>query len=853
MSRALVSPRRKFGNCRPSLERLESRLALSLTSPMGGGSTILGPSVSTLDTTSPAPLGPDLTVLSTTPTSGSALTQSPTTVTVLFDRPIDSSTFGSEDVVIEQFVDGSWQDASDPANLPLETTDDSGTQLILTLPNALALGQYQIVFSGNSFLSGVDGSMLASVGSDQVLGQFTIAAPAPPPVAPPAATLATATDLGSPSTGLITVKGALDLASNPGAVQLYKIELPNGQFWRLGSAIAAERIGSPLNSLLSLFDAQGNLLLTTTTGRVDALNDPFFFTGLRGGTYYIGVSGVGNAPGQPGGYDPVSGQAGTASPTANGGTFLLNVVADPVLAPTQLLGYTIDRADPIGPPTGVSLTFSGPLNMTSIAGKSAQGIVLVNQAGQSFPITAIAANPGQTVYSFVWDQALPTGRYTVKIPSADNGGLTDLAGLTPSAPGQPAGTLLSFVVVAQTLGTSDSSNIGPLYNFQNASVERQGTITPLSAANYRFVVLWDGFFKIQVQSPGVTPAVTLYGPSGIQTLSTGGPGNLLFRSIHLTPGMYILQLTNPSRTTIHVDWVLASTTDFDSLLMNGVGQGPALNLRLMTPTTDGSATDANSGVSGPTASNAGAAGGSVTGSTPGTSSSAGRDFASAAGLAGPVSSFTLYLSAGGTLVGRPDTAPGYTASPSASQGPGMVALSSGGIGTFQRLGFGEASTLSSSSTPVQDPELGDGTGAPEGPAPVDGAIVAAKASKDEKEQEREQDGDRQVVQAAELIASLGNQAGRWLARFAGQDIRVDPAQVAADPIAVASDGAPASRRKDVVRYAEINTPIVIGAATVMAMQYYRPLRRWVAKTRGKSDLQSSLASRNRVRGPHGRI
>lgn len=844
MSHALISPRRKFACCRPSVERLESRLALSLTAPLGVTSSIAGPSVSALDTTAPAPLGPNLTILGTTPAAGAELTQPITTVTVTFDRPIDPSTFGT-DVVINQFVNGSWQPAEDLNNPPLETTDATGTQLILTLPAALGVGQYQLVFSGGSLLSGLDGSMLASVGTDQVLGQFTIAAPAPTPVVP---TIATAPDLGSPATGLITVAGALDLTTRSGAVQLYKFELPDGHFWRLASAIDAQRIGSPLNSTLTLFDAQGNVLLSTSTGRVGALADPFFFKGLSGGTYYLGVSGFGNVPGQPGGYNPVTGQSGTASVSAKGGSFLLHLAADPSDVPTQLVSSTIDHADPLGPPTGVSLAFSGPLNMASIAGKEARGIVLVNQAGQSFPIAATAANVGQSLFSFVWNEALPAGHYTLEIPSAGQGGLTDLAGLTPVAPGQPAGTLLTFDVAPATAGPADPNNLGPLYNLQNNPVERQGTITPLAALNDRFVVLWNGYFQIEVQSSAASLAATLYGPNGIQVLNNGTGDNLVHKPIYLTRGMYILQLTNTGNTAIHVDWVLSSGTDFESLLMNGVGQGPALNMRLMSPSVDASSTNASAGVAGPAENTAGV----LSGSSAGASASSGHDVGFATGSGGLVTSATLYYTVAGTLVGRPATPPGANASTSAVPGAGLVALSSGGIGVPQRIGFGEASMPGFSSTAEEDGESPDGAGSPGGPAPVDGAVVAAKAA---NEPEKEPDGDRQVVATAELVARLGKEAGRWLARLAGQDVRIDPTEVPADPIAVARDDAPApaARPRGTVRYAEINTPIVIGAATVMAMQYYRPLRKWIARPRGQSDPPSSLAWRNRVRGPHGRF
>ena len=63
---------------------------------------------------------------------------------------------------------------------------------------------------------------------------------------------------------------------------------------------------------LSLFGADGTLLATRNagTGIPSNPNDPYLFTGLERGTYYVGVSAAENVPYTPGGYDPVLGIPG---------------------------------------------------------------------------------------------------------------------------------------------------------------------------------------------------------------------------------------------------------------------------------------------------------------------------------------------------------------------------------------------------------------------------------------------------------------------------------------------------------------------------------------------------------------
>ena len=109
--------------------------------------------------------------------------------------------------------------------------------------------------------------------------------------------------------------------ADPYAVSLYRIHLDPGHFWRLGLEVTAQRDGGTLDTALALFDDQGRPIATDEVGRKDAPKDPYLFAGLNPGTYYVGVSGVGNLPGPEGGYDPATGSAGSVPQTQDGGPY----------------------------------------------------------------------------------------------------------------------------------------------------------------------------------------------------------------------------------------------------------------------------------------------------------------------------------------------------------------------------------------------------------------------------------------------------------------------------------------------------------------------------------------------------
>ncbi len=261
------------------------------------------------------------------------------------------------------------------------------------------------------------------------------------------------------------------------------------------------RDGSALDSALALFDDQGRPIATDEFGRLDAPYDPYLFAGLRQGTYYVGVSGTGNLPGEPGGYDLTTRSAGSVPQAQAGGHFTLHVVADPADSPTQLLSFAVDQADPRDPqPTGLTLGFSGTINVVGPASGINDAIEVVDQAGHTWPVAFANYNESEARISYLFRQPLPEGVYTVRLPA--QGGLVDLAGLSPVAPGEPDGVLGTFTV-GPSPARSDPTDLGALLpDAALAGVPISVALVPGASASYRVVLTFPSIYKFQGQYSG---------------------------------------------------------------------------------------------------------------------------------------------------------------------------------------------------------------------------------------------------------------------------------------------------------------------------------------------------------------
>ena len=232
-------------------------------------------------------------VIGTSPAADSVLTASPSTFRVRFDSPLNAQTVASTDVFVQSMgQDGSLRPAFDTPEFILGAVDpDDPSSFVLIPPSSLEPGHYRLVLSGSSHLTGLDGSPAADPeGRDLALADFTVGRPG--------VGLADAVDLGPVGPVVREVQGALDFQANPSDVALYEVTLGRGHRWRLGVEVAAQTQGSPLDSLLTLFDATGRPIRSVDAGRPGSENDPYLFVGLDAGHLLPGRLGPGGRAGR---------------------------------------------------------------------------------------------------------------------------------------------------------------------------------------------------------------------------------------------------------------------------------------------------------------------------------------------------------------------------------------------------------------------------------------------------------------------------------------------------------------------------------------------------------------------------
>ncbi|WP_435010525.1 hypothetical protein P12x_001796 [Tundrisphaera lichenicola] len=508
------------------------------------------------------------------PETGAEFSQSPTSVTVAFNRPINLDTLGSDLAIIR--LDSQGNPISG-FQLNLCTFDPDGLQLTGTIPGPLESGHYQVWIAGDSGISDLEGNLLLPDGQPAILGEFSVVIHG--------IGLTDAIDLGTPGSSTMEISGSLDFKKDPYSVSLYKISLPEGQFWRLGLEVSSQRDGGSLDTALSLFDAQGRLISSDELGRIDAPFDPYLFTGVNPGVYYIGVSGTGNLPDLDGGYDPATGSPGSIPQVQDGGIFRLQIVADPVNAPVSLRAIDVIHADPLDPsPTGLSLQFSGSIQTGGQDGdlstRMDHGIELVGPDGQLWPVMALSYDESKSRITYLFQDHLEAGRYTIRLPV--DYGLVDLAGLSPVAEGQPSRVLGGFDVKARE-GAPDLTDLGALRPGRfSVGTAFQIALDPGSSRSYRFVVTFPTIYSFQLSDSGVPIPVRgnghdLQASIGSRDSSLIGGSN----QMTLDPGVYSIRIENNSNEMVDSHFSIIHNAYNELIFKNGVGQGPGLPVRLI--------------------------------------------------------------------------------------------------------------------------------------------------------------------------------------------------------------------------------------------------------------------------------
>ena len=580
--------RRLNGRHRPHFDRLECRLPLSGSgSSLTTGSSLVN---GTSTRSSHSAIDSSLSIISTNPSTSSKLALSPSTLTVRFDRPLDDFSIGNGDFGLVQVgSDGTTKPLAVGATKLVEVLDPSdstGSQIALTLAKPLIDGHYELLSLGDNQLQGIDGTSLANDGQDVVISDFTIGAESNG--------FSSAVDLGIPTSTDTIHSDVLNLAGDPSAVNYYKLTLAPGHHWRLGLEISTQADRGRLDSTLSLFDANGHLVATNSVGRADDPGDPYLFAGLAPGVYYVGVSAKGNVPGPTGVYGLSNTIIGSSASGQTGGPFQLHIVADVADQPTKVLGLRVDHADPLSSnPTGLTLQFDGSIQLSALTTSKQPAVTLVDQNGQDWPLIPTQYVEALGQLSFVLNQALPAGHYSVELTG--QGGLVDLAGQTPVVDGLPPGVLGTFKVAPTTKAPGDLGPILP--SVAISGLDANLVVSPLSTLSRPFVIVVPGVYSLRGvnATKGVTFSLTDARSNVIANSSNATKEGSA--DVYLTSGSYTLTLANanalPSDVAITI---LERGILFSQLLDGGVGQGPAFNLRLVTPMTNfGQTTDLFSG------------------------------------------------------------------------------------------------------------------------------------------------------------------------------------------------------------------------------------------------------------------
>lgn len=504
----------------------------------------------------------------TTYINGVSWNASQNTLTVDFNQPGLEWYLQPGDILLEPanpntpaplLQDETWVDTSTDTFAPYQVSNPP-----------LVPGAYDIVLQDD-----YNTEQVWSMNGPVRLGELTIV---PAPVAP---NLSTATPLGTIGTHMQSLSGSLDLSTQEN-VNLYEITLAPGHVWRLGVQLQAQQIGSPLQGALSLFDSNGTVVATANYGAegLDSPPDPYLFSGLNPGVYYIGVSGAGNLAGQPGGYDPSGfGNFGKSGVQQPGGNYTLDLFADPADTPTQVIGAQLQWGDPLGTsPTGLVLSFSGSIDINSLnSNNSSQpAFWLVDQSGHTWNVVPASYNASQAQITLAFAQPLPPGEYALY--NSWSNGLTDLAGWVPVAPGLPPGVLATWTVSPRT-AAAVPGDLGTVWPSQPDGVSNSELILPGQSVTSQVFVPVEGLYTLQTSVPQGSLAVEQAGPGGLVVVDPGSEATSQQYTLVLQPGAYIFSFANLGTQETLATWgIKPSIIDHETLTDNGVGQSVALGL-----------------------------------------------------------------------------------------------------------------------------------------------------------------------------------------------------------------------------------------------------------------------------------
>ncbi len=213
--------------------------------------------------------------------------------------------------------------------------------------------------------------------------------------------------------------------------------------------------------------------------------------------------------------------------------------------------------------------------MSNSAGTSP--VLLYDASGKAWPMT-LSSYAGSQV-SFVFNQPLPQGQYTVVVPPS--GGLADLTGRAPVSPGPNPGVLATFTVEPQT-SQAVAGNLGVLWPSPQIQVSQFATIPPEYEFVSRVVVPVTGLYTLETTFTQGSVAILRDGPDGVASIDPASTSNTY--EMPLEAGVYLVSFRTVGAQQAVGQWTFkVASIDHESIVDNGVGQGAALSLGLVNP------------------------------------------------------------------------------------------------------------------------------------------------------------------------------------------------------------------------------------------------------------------------------
>lgn len=748
------------------------------------------------------------------------------------------------------------------ATLRLSLSDATGTELIVPMQKfnygdyeydnvTLPAGQYEIDLVGGTSISYAasgaygPGPLLWDPNQDQPIGTFTILGQG-----------ATISPLDSSLIPGQTTWGWIDPSNSTAAVDLYKFTLPAGNLWQVGLAISANSIGSSLLTDLSLFEADGTLIASRNsgTGIPANPNDPYLFAGLEPGTYYVGISGASDVPYSPGGYDPVLGTPGLNGITQSGGLFALNLVESPHTQTTRLLSSTLDySASGQDSPTGITLTFSGPIDLSNLFVPDIQesALELVDSRGQTWPLTAESYEVSDASLKLIFDRPLPPGSYTLVSPATH--GLVDLAE-QPVLPTNGSSSVLASWNVSPSAQPPAPNNLGVLWPLSSNQTGSTGMgsfqeTTDLAAGQsivFSFDVIVPGYHKLQTEITAGDIAVEITENNSTTILYASTDQALNSDLLRLDDGTYSLRFINAGSQTALFNWLFTiEALDWEKVLNNGVSQTSALSLSLFSTALDG----------------AGASGGSNSANSAGTNAAFSTSVSASnfAGSMGPIPS-TLMVTLNTGLIGQPVLSSQSLPAIGPIVDGGSTALANSANSLDPSISYETTLDLN---TWLEDQQPPVNPGQVAAQAIVKGPMLAATSAASQTHSGPETDrsaADERVLSQVEWLFRLGARVQGWLGTSAkGANDQPDASGTQSVDNLVHSGRAlspgienPVKKRTRERATAQVDLgavtcAILVGAA---ACKLRRPVLRWWRECNPMLASSSKKPARLLHRGPH---